>query len=89
MNDADRNPKRRTDVVVRSTPNQQAVYDPVTDTLHRLNSTAMAIWQACDGETSLNELVEAVAMLTDTAIEEANGLVSSAIDELTAAGLLE
>jgi PqqD family protein of HPr-rel-A system len=36
------------------------VYDPLTGTVHFLNATAAAVWAACDGASTVDEIVDRV-----------------------------
>lgn len=56
-------PLRRSDVWLRQTKEENAIYDPGTEAVHMLNETALAIWQLCDGETRVEEMVEAIVDL--------------------------
>jgi hypothetical protein len=57
-------PTRKPDVWLRQTEKENAVYDPATGTVHLLNTTAMAIWVLCDGETDPDEMVDAICELS-------------------------
>ena len=58
------NPIRKPDVWLRQADNENVVYDPETSVVHILNATATAIWVLCDGETTPNEMVEAICELS-------------------------
>jgi hypothetical protein len=63
------------------------VYDETRHTAHRLNRTAAAVWRACDGETSTDDLVGVLRQeVGDVADED---LVAVTLDELTANELIE
>jgi PqqD family protein of HPr-rel-A system len=55
---------RRKDVWLRTSGNENAVFDPANGGLHLLNETARAIWELCDGETTLGEMVMAICELS-------------------------
>ena len=58
MND---NPVRREDVIYRQLNEAEAIlYDLETGCLHVLNSTAMLIWEACDGAHTPEDMVAAI-----------------------------
>jgi hypothetical protein len=57
-------PTRKPDVWLRQTETENAVYDPTTGAVHLLNTTAMAIWALCDGETDPDEMVDAICELS-------------------------
>lgn len=60
----DRRPLRRSDVWVRQAKRENAIYDPHGGSVHLLNETALAIWQLCDGQTKVEEMVVAICDLT-------------------------
>lgn len=47
---------RRDGLVVQDLPDEVLVYDTERHTAHCLNRTAAAVWQQCDGQTSVDEL---------------------------------
>jgi PqqD family protein of HPr-rel-A system len=53
-------PARREGVWFRTSGDENAVFDPATGGLHLLNETARAIWELCDGQTTLEEMVVAI-----------------------------
>ena len=53
-------PKAREDVVFRPLADEWVLFDPRRHLLHVLNLTAALVWTHCDGETSLEALVEEV-----------------------------
>lgn len=57
-------PLRRSDVWIRQTKEEIAIYDPRGGSVHLLNETALAIWQLCDGQTTVEEMIRAICELT-------------------------
>ena len=57
-------PARKSDVWLRQSDKENVVYDPETRTVHMLNTTAMAIWVLCDGDTDPEEMVDAICELS-------------------------
>ena len=53
-------PKAREDVVFRPLADEWVLFDPRRHLLHVLNLTAALVWSYCDGETSMEALVEEV-----------------------------
>ena len=86
MNDR---PRHREDLVLRESGDEMSVFDPSTGTLFKLNTTALAIWQACDGETTIDEITEALVELTGLDSEDLRPDVEEAIATMTEQGLLE
>ena len=50
-------PAARPDVVFRELTEEWVLFDPVSQLMHVLNLTGAIVWAACDGETSLNDLM--------------------------------
>lgn len=57
-------PLKRGEVWVRRNGDETAIYDPDSGQLSRLNPSALALWELCDGETTAEEMAEAVSVLT-------------------------
>ena len=53
-----------------------------------LNPTAMALWELCDGHTSVQEMVDAVCALFGIDQERAGVDVSSALAQMWSAGVI-
>jgi len=81
-------PRRRGDVWVRREGNETAVFDPDSGQLHMLNASALAIWEACDAETTLEEIVDALIELTHLNRLQATVDISVALESLKAAKLV-
>ena len=60
----DGRPARKSNVWLRQSEKENVVYDPDTGSVHLLNTTAMAIWVLCDGETDPDEMVDAICELS-------------------------
>lgn len=82
-------PTRHGQAWVRRGSDDTAVYNPETGTLHRLNASALAIWELCDGATTGREMAEAVAELTTLDVAAASVDVAAALDELARQGLID
>jgi PqqD family protein of HPr-rel-A system len=81
-------PMRRPGVWLRQAGEENAVYDPLSETLHLLNDTALAIWQLCDGETSPEEMVRAICELFGTPEDVVRKDVNRILLEFEAAGIV-
>jgi hypothetical protein len=57
--EADR-PARRSDVEWIELDGEAVLYDPSEHTLHGLNEGAAAVWAACDGNASCDEITRAI-----------------------------
>lgn len=64
------------------------VYEPETDSLHVLNDSARAIWELCDGQTTPEEMADAVAQLTNLDRKAAVEEVATALRALDEAKLI-
>lgn len=72
-------PVRKPGVWLRRSDTENVVFDPETDTVHLLNATAMAIWVLCDGETTADEMIDAICDLSglprDVVAEDVNRIL--------------
>lgn len=53
-----------------------------------LNPTALALWELCDGETAVVEMVAAVCILFDVNVDTANRDVTAALQDMLDRGVL-
>ena len=88
MND---NPVRREDVIYKQLNEAEAIlYDLETGCLHVLNSTAMLIWEACDGAHTLDDLVAVIKeQYARTDNRDVARDVRATFDTFAAQGLLQ
>lgn len=81
-------PLQNPDVWLRQTRDENAIYDPASGSVYLLNETALAIWNLCDGETTVEEMVTAICdlcnMHEDIVVEDVDRILT----EFGAAGLL-
>jgi hypothetical protein len=84
-------PRRRSDLVTQEHPAEHGggvlVYDPRTDAGHLLNAATAAVFAACDGKTSREQLATLVAAATDLPAD--TDIVELALAELSEANLLD
>lgn len=78
---------RKNGLVVQEVPDEVLVYDLDTNKAHCLNKTAAAIWQSCDGKTSVPEIAKFLSSEMGTKVDD--DLVWLAIDQLNESSLLE
>ncbi|MGH2704415.1 MAG: PqqD family protein [Actinomycetota bacterium] len=75
-----RRPSRNPGVWLRQAGDENAVYNPETRSVYLLNDTALAIWQLCDGNTEVHEMVTAVCdlcnMHPDIVVEDVERILS-------------
>jgi PqqD family protein of HPr-rel-A system len=82
-------PVRRTDVWLRNTKDEIAVYNPGTGDVYLLNETALAIWDLCDGETKPEEMMNAICDITSLPPEVVAEDVERILLEFDTAELIE
>jgi hypothetical protein len=82
-------PRRRDDVRLHDRETRSYLVDPDSEVAHALNPTARAVWELCDGTTTVDELVDAITQLfsvdRDVAVADVLGIVG----QLEAADLVE
>jgi PqqD family protein of HPr-rel-A system len=81
-------PLRTGEVWTRREGDETAVYDRPSGRLLRLNPSAFAIWELCDGETQIDEIVDAIVELTGNPRSEVATEVETTLTRLRALGLL-
>jgi hypothetical protein len=80
---------RRKDVWLRNAKDEIAVYNPSTGEIYLLNETALAIWDLCDGETSPDEMMSAICVVTSLPPEVVSEDVERILLEFDTANLIE
>lgn len=83
----DDRPRRESGLVARTA--EGLLFDTNTGKLHALNPPAMAIWEACDGDTTVDEIVAAVAELSGSPLDEIAVQVETTVAALRERGLLK
>lgn len=83
-------PRHRSGASLREEGSNAVLEDRSNQQLHRLNPTALAIWELCDGDTTVPEMVAAVSDLFAAAsVEQLQRDVVGVLRQLTTAGLVE
>lgn len=80
-------PQRRQDVELRDSGYQSVLVTPSGST-YALNPTARAIWELCDGATTVDELAEAISAVFVVDHDAAIRDVAATIEQLQAADLV-
>ena len=81
---------RSTDLASRMFGGETMILSPRDSTLFNLNGAASAIWEAADGRTPLEQIVEQhVCAAFDVTLEEAMKDAESFVQELAAHGILK
>ncbi len=65
-------PVRRGDLTIHELDDEALIYDPATADTHRLNATALFIWQQCDGRRDARVIAERVVDAYDVTMDTAN-----------------
>ena len=65
MTNAIQRPLRRQGVIASRAGNRTVLRGPDGAELCELNDTARALWELCDGETSAEEIIDAVCAIHD------------------------
>jgi hypothetical protein len=85
---ADFRPRRTHEIMEYDVEEELSLYDPRTEVVHILNSTAAVIWRMCDGSRRVEEISGQMADVygLDPAVTE--GDVREVISKFLQAGLL-
>ena len=86
--DLHRLPCRRTAVRLQERGTETVLIDPAHGTSHVLNPTARAIWELCDGTTTITELVDAICEVFAVPRDAAFTDVTMVLDQLATADLV-
>ena len=78
---------RRDELTIEEIRGETLVYDLRNHKAHCLNQTAAAVWQCCDGNTTVEEIAAKVGCKLDAAADE--DIVRAAIALLAKARLLD
>ena len=81
-----RRPRRVSDLPVERGP-QGAVVVPAGAPV-ALNPTALALWELCDGQTDVAEMVDAVCVLFEVEPTRARTEVEAALADMVAVGVI-
>lgn len=52
------NPVRKSDILIQEIGNEAFLYDPQQGHIHVLNTTAICVWNLCDGTHTVQEIVD-------------------------------
>lgn len=78
---------RKENLVIEELPGEVLVYDLNLHKAHCLNQTAALVWERCDGQTSVKQMVEILRTEFSLRIDEQ--MVWLALDQLSRVRLLE
>lgn len=81
-------PSRVGEVWIRREGDETAVFNRSSGHLIHLNPTALAIWEMCDGETDVTEIVDAIVELTGRQRSTVMTEVESTVESLEGLDLI-
>jgi len=84
----DHKPARRHDLRCHVIDGEALLYDSDANLIHRLNTTALCIWERCDGTLTIDELTEHLTSIYDVPLDIARADVTEAVRQMEANGLL-
>lgn len=82
-------PRRRASVELRDVDDGAVLIASSGSATYALNPTGRAIWELCDGTTTVEEVVEAICQIFDVPKETAFTELTAVLEQLAAAGLVE
>lgn len=80
---------RRRPASCRRDGDHMLVHDTQSRLDHRLNASAYALWELCDGATGVEEMVEAVRVMCGLQPHAARADVLTGLEALTTSGLVD
>ncbi|MCP4201125.1 MAG: PqqD family protein [bacterium] len=81
--------RKRSDLTERHVDDEAVVLDTGSGRVHQLNPTAWFIWDRCDGLSSVEEIILAIAKAYGMEVSEVESDVIAALDHFREEGLLE
>jgi len=82
-------PKRRSDLNCRMVDGETVILDLKEGHLHQLNATASFIWDCCDGNLTMDEIVDRLAGAYEIDATTASKDLEEVISKLQSSSLLE
>jgi hypothetical protein len=80
-------PNKKADLIIERLHDEIIIYDPITLNVHCLNGTAAFIWQLCNGDNSVEDIIRMAEDNVTHPIKE--DVVWLALGKLQSAGLVE
>ncbi len=77
-----RMPRKRDDLTVHFVDGDALVFDSVTSNTHHFNETALAIWEACEPNQKVDEVVNRMINVFDVDSDDAHAHVERVLKEL-------
>jgi len=82
-------PRKREDILVRGLDDGTVLHDEKTSQVFTLNTTAALIWEYCDGETPIREMVKELSGVSDMKPDELLQDVRGIVQDFEKRGLLQ
>ena len=82
-------PRRRPDVTSRLIDGEAVLFDRATQRTHRMNETALVIWDACDGQRTTDDVARELADRFEVARDRALVDVEQVLAAFAQSGLVE
>lgn len=82
-------PMRMSDVRTQAVGGETVVLDERGGHIHQLNYVASFIWRACDGKTSVKDIIRMLTQEFDVQEAAAAGDVKDTVERLQELGLIE
>jgi hypothetical protein len=82
-------PKRRSDLSARHAEGETLILDRVGGVIHQLNPTASKIWELCDGDSSVEEIVAQIVEVFEVDARTASHDTDQSIVNFRSLNLLE
>jgi Coenzyme PQQ synthesis protein D (PqqD) len=82
-------PKRRSDVRIRVVDGEAVILDSERGLIHQLNNTANYIWEGCDGNSTVAEIAQQLAVVFTVDPQTAADDSATLILQFQSLGLLE
>jgi hypothetical protein len=89
MTTTTKNPVRAPGVWLRQSGGENIVFDPTRGVAHAMNTTAVAIWVLCDGDTHPSEMMEAICEISGLPITVVQEDVERILGEFESVGVID
>ena len=80
--------RNKNDVIIETVGDEVVIYDLKNQHCYALNPMSATIWDLCDGQTTLSEMVLLIKQAHKLSDEEATVAIDLSLEQLTQAGLL-